>query len=295
MIIPPPISIGDTIAVVAPASPFDPAKMSRGIALIRDMGFEVVFPDDLLVPRGYLANTDAARAGHINRYFKDDHVRAIVCARGGYGAGRLMALIDYDLVRLHPKIFVGFSDITFLLNAMLKEARVATFHGPMAATLSMSDSASRASFFNRLLHPLEPLCLAGCEVIRPGRGEGPIIGGNLTVFCHLMGTSFQPDVPRCLLFLEDQGEARYRIDRMMTHLKLAGFLDRVSGVILGTFSNCGLYRGVTSLMADFCGELNIPLVAGFSAGHTEANLTVPMGIPAVLDTETQQVDFTLDL
>ena len=291
MIIPQPISQGDTIGIVAPASPFEQTQLEKGMALIRQMGFKVQVPEDIMAPEGYLSNTDTVRAGHINQYFADKQIKAIVCARGGFGSSRILPLIDYDLVRNNPKIFIGFSDITFLLNGFYKKCGLVTFHGPMATTLAESDRTSQKAFHQVLQTTGNSISLSQCDIICSGNASGPVIGGNLTTLCHLAGTPFLPDSKGCLLLIEDKGEALYRIDRMMVHLEQAGFLSGISGLILGTFTDCGKYNDIVSLMHAFCMRSEIPLVAGFGAGHGEKNMTIPIGLPGVLDTVAMEIRF----
>ena len=291
MTIPHPISQGDTIGILAPASPYEQASLEKGIDLIRQMGFKVQLPENIMVPNGYLSNSDAVRAGHINQYFADTNIKAIVCARGGFGASRILPFIDYDIIRKNPKIFIGFSDITFLLNGFYATCGLVTFHGPMVTTLAQSDKASQDAFLQALQTTGGPISLKGCEMIGTGKVSGPVIGGNLTTLCHLMGTPFQPDSKGCILFIEDRGEALYRIDRMMVHLEQTGFLRGIRGLIIGTFKDCGTYEEIISLMRDMGMKLNIPLVAGFGAGHGTANLTIPIGLPGELDTAAMEIRF----
>ncbi|MBU4054108.1 MAG: LD-carboxypeptidase [Proteobacteria bacterium] len=292
MMIPEPLKKGDTIGILAPASPFDPIRLEQGVSLISAMGFKTAIPKELYGSNGYLSAPDAIRADHIHRYFSNKNIKAIVCARGGYGSIRILSLLDYDLIGKNPKIFMGFSDITLLLAAFYSKCGLVTFHGPMVATLPSSDPVSRESFFNSLTlsSPLE-MSLAEGVVICHGKAMGPLMGGNLTNLCHLMGTPFQPDSRGHILFLEDRGEALYRIDRMLTHLRLAGFLNGIRGLILGAFEGCGDYEAIMGLADEMCGGGEIPIFAGLGSGHGKRNLTLPMGLPAVLDTENGSLMF----
>jgi muramoyltetrapeptide carboxypeptidase len=292
MKIPQPLNRGDTIGILAPASPFDMMRLERGISILSSMGFHTVFPKELMNAEGYLAAPDSIRADHIHRYFSDKTIKAILCARGGYGSMRILPMLDFDLIGKNPKIFMGFSDITVLLAAFYKKCGLVTFHGPMASTLPSSDSLSRDSFLNTLTSSVHsPLSLAECSVIYEGKASGSLIGGNLTNLCHLMGTPYQPDSRGHILLIEERGEALYRIDRMFTHLRLAGFLEGIRGMILGAFEGCGEYEAVTEIADDICGGLGIPIIAGFGSGHGKRNLTLPMGLPAVLDTEKLSLEF----
>jgi muramoyltetrapeptide carboxypeptidase len=292
MKIPQPLNKGDTIGILAPASPFDMAKLERGIAILRSMGFKTVFPKELIHADGYLSAPDSIRAEHIHRYFSDQTIRAIVCARGGYGSIRILPLLDYDLISKNPKIFVGFSDVSLLLAAFYKKTGLVTYHGPMACTLPTTDPVSRESFVKVLTSVRPPaISLGECPVISHGKAAGPLIGGNLTILCHLMGTPYQPETKGHILFLEDRGEALYRIDRMFTHLRLAGVLDGIKGLILGAFEGCGAYEAVMGIVDEICGGGKIPVISGFGSGHGKRNLTLPVGLPAVLDTEKRSLVF----
>jgi muramoyltetrapeptide carboxypeptidase len=286
MNIPQPLKKGDTIGILAPASPFDPARLEQGISLLSSMGFHTIFPGELMHGEGYLSAPDSIRADHIHRYFSDKNIKAIVCARGGYGSIRILPILDYSLIGKNPKIFMGFSDITLLLTTFYQQCDLVTFHGPMVCTLPSSDALTRG-FFLKVLTSARPsnISLDKCSVISHGKASGPMIGGNLTNLCHLMGTSFQPDPRGHILFLEDRGEALYRIDRMLTHLRLAGFFEGIKGLILGGFEGCGDYQAVTGIVDEICGGGKIPIIAGFGSGHGKRNLTLPIGFPVVLDTE----------
>ncbi len=283
---------GDCIGIVAPASGFDAVKFESGVEIIEAMGFRVDIPQGLMDPQGYLSASDEVRARHIMDYFSDPGIKAIFCARGGYGAIRVLERLDWEMIYNHPKIFVGYSDITVLLSAFYEKGRFAVFHGPMVATLSDADEDSRAALLAALTsrNPYQP-SLENCRILKSGVAAGPVIGGNLASLCHLMGTAFSPETKDHILFLEDKGEAAYRIDRMLMHLKLAGCFEKICGLVLGSFTDCGDYRVVEELVLGLLAHRDIPLVSRFSAGHGGQNLTIPMGIPANLDTDRRTLSF----
>ena len=231
---------GDAIGIVAPASPFDRQRFDQGIRWLASAGYRPLIPQGLFERKGYLAGSDAHRADLVNRFFADGSVAAIVCARGGYGSMRMLSFLDFDLIRKHPKIIVGFSDITALLNAISAQTRMVTFHGPNVTTLGDRDLVTRESFV-RLLTGEGPIRLVVQKgvTIFGGRATGILIGGNLTTLCHLVGTPFEPDYRDCILLLEDRGEAPYRLDRMLAQMKLAGCFDHLAGIVLGSFEQCG--------------------------------------------------------
>ena len=292
IIIPDGLIPGDAIGIVAPASPFDEKKLEAGISIIESMGFQVEVPEGILNPNGYLSAKDADRAEQLNRYFADKRIKAILCARGGYGSIRILRGLDYDLIRKNPKIFIGFSDVTVLLTSFYRKCDLAVFHGPMAAGLSDMDTVTLDSLKTLLTTIRGPAyALDDCNILKAGRVEGPLIGGNLTSLCHLIGTPYGMKARGHILFLEDRGEETYRIDRMLMHLKLAGGFNGIKGLILGSFEDCGNYEEISGLAEEILSDVEIPIIAGFVAGHGGTNLILPMGIPALLDTDIYRLEF----
>ncbi len=283
VLLPPPVRPGDTIGVAAPASPFDREAFDRGVAAIAARGFRVRVPESVFAARGFLAGPDRQRADAFNALTADPDVRAILCARGGYGSMRILPLVDFGPLRRHPKYVVGFSDITFLLNAIYERCGLAALHGPLVTTLEDSDNG--AALFSALTGGPPPVIESGAEApIRGGVGRGPVVGGNLTCFCHLLGTPWQVRLAGRILLLEDRGEEPYRVDRMLTHLKLAGGFERLAGVAIGGFDDRGeLDAAMREVFEDAFRGLGFPVVAGFPVGHGPCNRTVPIGRQAVLD------------
>ena len=283
---------GDGIGIVAPSSPFDEKKFAEGIKIIEAMGFKVNVPADILDPMGYLSAEDTVRAGQLNRYFADNSIKAIMCARGGYGSIRLLPYLDLDLIRENPKIFIGYSDVTVLLTAFYRNCNLAVFHGPMVAGLSEIDEISLDSLQKALtsFDSLEYL-LDECSVLKFGKANGSLVGGNLTSLCHLVGTPYGMNCHGRILFLEDRGEALYRIDRMLMHFKLAGCFDGIKGLILGSFIDCGDYTDIVRVVGEIIKDLDIPIICGFGAGHGNTNLTLPLGLPVLLDTDRRILKF----
>lgn len=257
------------------------------------MGFNLVIPEDIFDQNDYLAGSDQRRADLLSRLFVDPDINGIICARGGYGAMRILPLLDADTLSHHPKMFVGFSDITALLGFLVERCRMVAFHGPTVTTLGSADPATRDRFLLALTKRA-PLSLASASkhVIQSGRATGPFLCGNLTLFNHLTGTPFQPDFSGCILLIEDQGEAPYRIDRMLTQMMLAGCWDGLAGLALGAFTNCGSAQAIHRIVADRLGGLNIPILAGFDVGHEAINMTLPVGLPVQLDTHSGTLTFT---
>jgi len=280
------LSPGDVIGVVAPAGPFDLETFERGLTVVKEMGFEVMVPENLQQPDRYLAGTDAHRASLIGDLFSSPDINGIVCARGGYGSMRILDRIDFDQLRHHPKIFLGFSDISALLSAIMARAGLVVFHGPNITTLGGATPQTKASFY-RAVTSGQPLDIRSekARVISPGKCTGVVTGGNLTTLCHLLGTPYSPTYRGQILVLEDTGEASYRIDRMLFQMRMANCFQDVSGLVLGSFQDCGNYENICEIVANNFKDMQIPILGGFELGHGDDNVTIPMGIQATLDTD----------
>jgi muramoyltetrapeptide carboxypeptidase len=281
---------GDTIGVVAPASPFEREDLERGLAVLHSLGFATRLADGVFERNEYLAGSDRQRAAQLYAMFRDTDVDAVMCARGGFGSLRILALLDYDLVRAHPKPFIGFSDITALHQAFFQRTGLVTFHGPMVCTLADSDDQTRSAWKKVLCSGGLPPPAAGLRVVQPGRSRGTLVGGNLATLCHLVGTPFAAKYANCILFIEETGEMPYRLDRMLVQMKLAGCFDRVAGLVLGSFKACGELEKIERQVRQIFDE-TVPIVAGLAAGHATPNLTLPLGITADLDAEKGELAF----
>jgi muramoyltetrapeptide carboxypeptidase len=281
-----PLVSGDIIAIAAPSSPFEKESLYRGISVLEEMGFRVMIPDGLFERDGYLAGDDRHRAEILHQLFADRRVKAIICARGGFGAMRILSLLDTEMIRNNPKIFIGYSDITALLSVLYSQCSLTVFHGQMMEKLADSDPKTKESLRMALCSEKLPAIKAeNGLLIKGGIAHGKVIGGNLSVLCHLLGTRFIPDFTGAILFLEDTGEAPYRIDRMLTQMKLAGCFQNIAGLVLGHFEDCGKSEDIVKIINDIFQENNIPILWGLEAGHGLPNLTIPMGIDAVLDAD----------
>jgi len=283
---------GDTIGIAAPAGPFDPEKFMMGKSVLEAMGFRTVFDETIFQKSGFFAGTDVQRAEQVNRLFADTAVQAIACARGGYGSMRILPFLDFETIQNNPKIFVGFSDISVLLSVLHDRCDLVTFHGPVVTTLADADQETVAAM-QRALTSDTPLELApeNAMVVRPGLASGPVAGGNLTTLCHLVGTPYAPSFKGKILLLEDLGEAPYRIDRMLTQMKLAGCFNGIAGLILGSFKECGFLSEIYALVGDFFDDMDVPVMAGFEIGHGRRNIMIPLGLGATLDTGKERLLF----
>lgn len=276
---------GDRIGVLAPAGPVEKEELRAGVEALEFLGFPVVLSPHALCREGYLAGKDDLRLHDLHAMFQDERVKAILCARGGYGVLRLLDSLDFELIRRHPKILIGYSDITALLLAVYKKTRVVTVHGPVLRDLVKNRGENLKSLM-RLLTSREPAAwrFEGARALRKGTAEGNLVGGNLSLLTRLLGTPFMPSPKGALLFMEEKGEPLYRIDRMLTHLRLSGFLAGCAGFMIGALIDCDEPAAVEALIEERLGDLNVPLMTGVPVGHGEENIALPIGVKAVLDT-----------
>ena len=224
--------------------------------------------------------------------FADPSIDAVICARGGFGAMRLLPMLDFDIIAANPKPFVGFSDITVLLNLFCDRCQMATFHGPMVTSLAKGDEESVTALYQVLTGQSGYRIPFSTEkVISPGIATAPIKGGNLTMLSHLAGTPYCPDFQDTLVLLEDCNEEPYRIDRKLTHLMLSGCLDHIAGILLGDFTGCGSFEEIQGLIIDLFGKWSIPIIGGIEAGHGPVNRTIPLGVPVTLDSDVGFISF----
>lgn len=294
---PPALRPGQTIGLVAPSFALArPEALDEAIASLEGQGYRVKEGEGCRARHGYFAGPDALRVADLNRMFRDDTVDAILCARGGYGATRLLDALDYDVIRANPKVFSGFSDITALHSAMQTQPGLVTFHGLMAGDMAAdgNDPFSLASFW-RAIGSAEPVGLLENppeyprQTIVPGRAQGPLVGGNLSLVAACLGTPYAYDFDGCILFLEDVGEHTYAVDRMLTQLARAGVLNRLAGIVLGEFTQCEPNKPedltLPQVFGELLGGLGIPVLAGVRCGHVTPKLTLPLGVTCALDAE----------
>jgi len=281
------------VGVAAPAGPFNEARFKTGLARLESLGLKTRCPGDIFKQDGFLAGTDENRAETINTLLNDEEVRAIFCARGGYGSMRILDRINLSLIKAKPRIMIGFSDVTALLLALHHATGLVTFHGPVITSLSQADEETTSMLKRTLFgQPVFPLALKDIRVIMPGQAEGPLLGGNLTILIHLLATPVLPNLDGAILFLEDTGESPYRLDRMLTTLRLSGVLERCSGIIFGEFNDCGSSSEVHGVLERNLAGFHGPVVADFPVGHGSRNLTLPLGPRAILDTQARSLDLT---
>jgi muramoyltetrapeptide carboxypeptidase len=299
LIKPPRLREGDTIGMVAPASmAFEIDRIRLAKEQLEAIGFRVRLGEHVFERHGYLAGTDQQRADDVNRMFADAEVDGIVFYTGGWGSSRLLPLLDVDAIRRNPKVVLGFSDITALLNAIHQETGLVTFHGPVGASNLRPYTLENLRRIVMSTDPVGVLANPQKEAselvnrtyriirIREGTAAGPLVGGNLTLVTHLMGTPWEVPTDGAILFLEDVNEEHYRVDRMLTQLRLGGKLDRVAGVVFGYCTRCpvtGPAFSMEEILRDHLEPLGVPVMAGLAFGHIEKQLTFPVGLDATLD------------
>ena len=288
---------GDTIGVIAPAGCGDLDLSIAGVSWLGEQGFRVRLGMNVQKTLGYLAGTDAERASDINAMFASPDIDGIICLRGGYGTMRLLDLVDYECIRTHPKVFVGYSDITALHLSIGQRTGLVTFHGPMITSdmgKGLSDYTwdylSKAITRSEPLGPItNPPNLLSPTVIVPGRAQGQLIGGNLSLSVSTLGTPYEIDTRGKILCLEEVGEAPYRIDRMLTQLLLAGKLQDAVGIVIAVCIDCDRDDPpsftVEEVLRDRLGDLNKPVLYNLYFGHTAEKFTLPLGALAILETD----------
>ncbi|PVD04267.1 LD-carboxypeptidase [Streptomyces sp. CS014] len=282
---------GSRVAVVAPSGPVPADRLEEGLAALRGWGLEPVVGPHVRSTHpelDYLAGTDADRAADLQAAWCDPSVEAVLCARGGFGAHRMVDLVDWAAIRAAgPKAFVGYSDITVLHEAFALRAGFATLHGPMVATETfLKDAPTREHLRATLFEPesARTLGLASAGALVPGRAGGILYGGCVSLLAADTGTpGGRPHARGNLLVIEDTGEEPYRLDGILTRLLRSGALAGVAGVACGSWQECGPYEKIRAVLADRLGPLGIPVVEELGFGHGTTALTIPLGLPAVLD------------
>jgi muramoyltetrapeptide carboxypeptidase len=288
---PPRLEPGATVRIVAPSGPVPREPFLAGVAVLRAR-YEVRYDEGVFARDGYLAGDDDRRLAELTRALDDPDARAVVMARGGYGLLRLLPFVDLEALARRPRALVGFSDGTALLAAAAR-AGLVSIHGPVVTQLGNLSSEDQRALFESLETPGPMRLLSDLEEIIPGRVQGRLLGGNLEVFSRLVGTPYLPDVGEAILFFEDLGERPYRLDRLITHLDLAGLFGAVSAVVLGDFSGCREPEPTRAesptadeVLIERLGRLPIPVVRGGAFGHGTRNRALPYGALCELDTRS---------
>jgi muramoyltetrapeptide carboxypeptidase len=296
---------GDTVGVITPSTPVtDPDRLALVTRTLNFFGLRAKVGKNVGRHSVDFAASVDERLDDLHSMFRDKDVSAVFALRGGYGCGQLLDRVDYDLIRRNPKIFLGFSDITALHLAIHKRARLVTFHGPV---ITSSFTEYTQQYFRKALFETQPLGKLtnppednelrpkhALRTIRRGTATGPLIGGNLSLITATMGTPFEVETQGAIFFIEDVGEEAYRIDRMLTQLRLAGKFDEAAGVVFGECDGCGPgdYKPsfatpytLGEVVDNILGKLKVPVLSGLTIGHTSDQLTLPLGVAATLDAD----------
>lgn len=302
MIYPCPLHNGDTIGLIAPCSPLQQERLLQCIHVITSLGYEVALGKSARESlHGYLAGSDETRANDINQMFADPSIDAIFCIRGGYGSTRIMSMLDYRMIQKHPKIFLGYSDVTTFNLAFYQCSHLVTFHGPMVSSNMVDnfDAYSTSCLFEALSMPR---CLTFHNPedtpilpIVSGCASGRIIGGCLSLVAPSIGTFYQPDFRNTLLFLEDVDETLPRCDKLMQQLKNSGVLNQVNGILLGNFKDCinpnAPEYTMFDFFCDFFKDYDKPVLWGIQSGHDKPMGTIPLGTLCKINSYPCQIEF----
>lgn len=283
---------GDAVALVSPAGPLAESRVQAAVKELTSWGLRPRVYPHALDAHSFFAGTDEDRVGDLNDALADPEIRAVLCNRGGYGAQRILAHVDFDAVRRDPKLLIGFSDITALHGALWTKTGLATVHGPVAGQLELGGLF--ASTVRHALMSTEPVVVEASadeptfRVRTSGIAEGILLGGNLSMLSTCIGTPYMPDLEGAILLIEDVNEAAYRIDRLLTHLRNCGILQRLAGVAVGQFTEPGNGNAVikpADVLIERLGDLGIPVLGGLSIGHGDRNIAVSLGTYARLDAD----------
>lgn len=307
LVIPKSLKKGDTIALISASGATAPERLQPAIEAVEKLGFQVVVGETCRARHGYLAGSDELRAKEVNEMFANPNIDGIFCIRGGYGATRILPMLDLELIKNNPKVFAGYSDVTALHIVFNEQCNFVTYHTPMPATEFIKpemDNYSWDYFINNVTNTqwngyfLENKLDEARSTITPGSATGQLTGGNLTLVAASLGTPYEIDVAGKILFLEDIDENVQRIDRMLTQLKLAGKLDQCAGIILGAWTDCGpLDRNnpennltLQQVFDEILAPLGIPVLAGVTCGHVLPTLSLPLGKTVSLDASKQTIE-----
>jgi muramoyltetrapeptide carboxypeptidase len=284
---------GARIGIVSPAYWLDDERFQRAVGVFENAGFTIARGKSTQLRQDIFAGSPEARAADIMAMFADPSIDAIICARGGYGGNRVLPLLDYDVIRDNPKIFVGYSDTTGMLASIARHAGLVTFHGPMLTTWGRQTVDYNMATLRRVLSGESDVRIDSTQecharVLRSGRARGALWGGNLTLINERLGTPEQLDFDGSILFIEDVDEKLYAFDRMLLHLRASGSLERISGLVVGEMLEMGdsdvpFGKTVNEIVLDICGDLDIPIISNFPCGHGDCQATLPVSHEVVLD------------
>ena len=278
--------------MAAPASPISREAWEAGVQVLEDWGYQVVFTPEVFAARSWGQAIDREAARRFQEIWENPEVKVVMGVRGGYGSLKILPYLDMDRLARQPKRLVGFSDLTNLLVTLHQRLGLVTFHGPTLAHLAEVTPEARESWLWWLSTPgPDHFTFSGLRGLHPGTAVGPLLGGNLTTLCHLLGTPYAPRLAGALLFLEDHNEALYRLDRLAHHLLFSGVLEGVAGILLGSFTGGSSQTHAEEVLALAFEPLGVPVAAGLPVGHQPENHTLPLGPPARLDASAGTLTF----
>ena len=306
MIRPKALKKGDTIGLISASGATPPEKFLPAVESIEKLGFKVVAGETCRARHGYLAGSDELRASEVNEMFRDSNIDGIFCIRGGYGATKILPLLDFEMIKANPKVFAGYSDVTALHIAFNQQCGFVTYHTPMPSTEFIQekmDDYTWNSFIqsvtatDRSDYYLENAPGRNMTTLAAGNATGQLIGGNLTLVTASLGTPYEIDTKGKILFLEDIDENEQRVDRMLTQLKLAGKLDDVAGLLLGAWTNCGPENpkrpehslSLRTVFQEILGPLKKPIIMDITCGHCLPTMSLPLGRTITMDTVNQTI------
>ena len=286
---------GSVLGIICPSGhPQTIEEVEKFVNLLKEHGYSCLVGKSVTAVEGYLAGSDELRAQDVMDMFKNEEVDAILCYKGGYGAQRMLPYLDFNEIKKHPKLLIGFSDVTVLLNTLYQFADMPTVHGEMGVCMKNFEEFTFNHFFNTLkngfnkplINPTLPL-----TVINEGITEGVVVGGNLSLIYALMGTPYEIDFNEKILFIEEVNEAPYAVDRMLSSLILSGKLKNLKGIICGYFTGCSSSSNQTvdELLTHYFKPLNVPFVTNFQSGHSKPFINIPVGLKVKLDTYQESV------
>ena len=291
-----------TIGILSPSSWMNESDLKLAIAVFEEKGYHLVLGESVFLKDNTFAGTPEQRANDINNMFANPDIDAIICARGGYGANRVLPLLDYNLIQANPKIFMGYSDITGFLTSITQKTGLITFHGPMLTTFKKGMINYNFDLMKNILVGSEsviiqpPSELPAC-ILKPGKAKGPLWGGNMCLLINRLGTPDQLNTAGAILFIEDIDEYLYAFDRMLVHMKKAGMFENIKGLIIGELVDMKDYddpfgKSTDEIVMDVCGDLDIPIISNFPCGHGIYQATLPISLPVQLDANSDSPSLT---
>ena len=294
---------GDCIGIISPSYWLSEDDLQRTASYLKANGYRLKLGPSNLLRRGPFAGQPQERADDIHRMFSDPEINAVICARGGYGANRVLPLIDYELIRENPKIFIGYSDITAYLTSITQKTGLVTFHGPMLVSYKKRFVKYNFELMEQVLTGKKevkikyPKALSP-KVLKSGIATGPLWGGNITLLTNRLGTADYLDTDGVILFLEDLDEYLYAFERMLVHMRTSGLFDHIKGLIIGELDEfkdqeIPFERNTDQIVMDICGDLDIPIVSNFPCGHGTYQATLPISVNAELNTNDNNPYLTL--